>query len=216
MQGRNRASRQLTPLATVTAPARRGATRLFVANTAPFTQGGWYKLCLRQYPFPPPSPPPSPPPPAAPVAFPVGGRRRMQATATPPATDPLVQRLSDVFSNKVLEARAAQAAEQTWGIVPPGTLAAAGIPTPAAATAAAAAAGARPLPPLLAIAAEYAPALMYTHWLEDGDVPPPAPSGPSAAMAAFGSLDAYLCKWPALCSSRPAAAEAGWAPHTAA
>lgn len=101
-----------------------------------------------------------------------------------------VQNLTSMFSNPVLQATAATAAENIWRIVPRGTLGRAGSPTPAAAVAAAAAAGAKPLPPLLLKAAEYAAASIYTHMLEDGDIPLP----PRPAMAVGGTIDAYLCE----------------------
>ena len=103
------------------------------------------------------------------------------AVASPSSA--LVRNLTTMFSNPVLQATAAAAAENIWSIVPRGTLArAGGVPTPAV--------GARPLPPLLLKAAEYAPASLFSHMLEDGDVALP----PRPALAAFGTIDAYLCE----------------------
>lgn len=144
-----------------------------VDNTSAFQPGQWYKLGIAQNPVA-----------GAPTT----------AAATPSSS--LVSSLTSMFSNPVLQAVAAAAAENIWGIVPRGTLGRAGTPTPAAAVAAAAAAGAKPLPPLLIKAAEYAAASMYTHMLEDGDIPLP----PRTAMAAGGTIDAYLCEcWAVSC-----------------
>lgn len=144
-----------------------------VDNTSAFQPGQWYKLGIAQNPVA-----------GAPTT----------AAATPSSS--LVSSLTSMFSNPVLQAVAAAAAENIWGIVPRGTLGRAGTPTPAAAVAAAAAAGAKPLPPLLIKAAEYAAAAMYTHMLEDGDIPLP----PRTAMAAGGTIDAYLCEcWAVSC-----------------
>ena len=140
---------------------------LQVNDTSALRTGQWYKVAIAQNPLP-------------------GGPT--VAAATPSSA--LVSSLSTMFSNPVLQATAAAAAENVWGIVPPGTLARAGTPTPAAAMAAAAAAGAKPLPKLLLKAAEYAPASLYSHMLDDGDIPLP----PRPAMAAGGTIDAYLCE----------------------
>ncbi len=140
---------------------------LQVNYTSALQAGQWYKLGIAQKPFP-------------------GGPT--VAAAAPSSS--LVGSLTNMFSNPVLQAVAATAAESIWSIVPPGTLARAGSPTPAAAVAAAAAAGTKPLPPLLIKSAEYAPALLYTHMLADGEVALP----PRPAMAAGGTIDAYLCE----------------------
>lgn len=66
IQGKNKASRVATPIATVNVEARRGGTRLYVSNSASFVVGEWYKLALRQTPPPPPPPSPPPPPPSPP------------------------------------------------------------------------------------------------------------------------------------------------------
>ena len=136
-------------------------TPVQVNSTSAFRPGQWYKLGIAQNPFP-------------------GGPT--VAVASPSSA--LVRNLTTMFSNPVLQATAAAAAENIWSIVPRGTLArAGGVPTPAV--------GARPLPPLLLKAAEYAPASLFSHMLEDGDVALP----PRPALAAFGTIDAYLCEY---------------------
>ena len=149
-----------------------------VDNTSAFRPGQWYKLGIAQNPAQ-----------GAPTT----------AAAIPSST--LVRNLTSMFSNPELQATAAAAAENVWRIVPRGTLGRAGSPTPAAAVAAAAAAGAKPLPPLLLKAAEYAAASIYTHMLEDSGTPLP----PRPAMAVGGTIDAYLCE-----CSRPEGRRAGW------
>ena len=135
-------------------------TPLQVNSTSTFRPGQWYKLGIAQNPFP-------------------GGPT--VAVANPSSS--LIRNLTTMFSNPVLQATAAAAAENMWSIVPRGTLArAGGVPTPAV--------GARPLPPLLLKAAEYAPASLFSHMLEDGDVVLP----PRPALAALGTIDAYLCE----------------------
>ncbi|KAI7841528.1 hypothetical protein COHA_004699 [Chlorella ohadii] len=165
MQGNNKASKDAKKLAWVNGRSGRGDRRIYVNDTSALQAGQWYKLGIAQKPFP-------------------GGPT--VAAAAPSSS--LVGSLTNMFSNPVLQAVAAAAAENIWSIVPPGTLGRAGSPTPAAAVAAAAAAGTKPLPPLLIKSAEYAPALLYTHMLADGEVALP----PRPAMAAGGTIDAYL------------------------
>ncbi len=142
-------------------------------DTSALQAGQWYKLAIAQNPF--------------------AGGPTVAAAASTGTSSTLIRNLTNMFSNPVLQATAAAAAENRWRIVPPGTLAAvAGTPTPAVAAAAAAAAGAKPLPSLLLKAAEYAPALLYSHMLEDGAVQVAA--RPTLAMAVDNTIDAYLCE----------------------
>lgn len=104
-------------------------------------------------------------------------------------------KIANMFSQPMLELYAASAAEELWGIVPRGTMEAAGV----ANAAAAAAATPEPLPPLLLAGAKYAPSLMYTHWMEEQAAQrqvEAAATGSAdrvqAAMSFDGSLDAYL------------------------
>ncbi|KAI7841529.1 hypothetical protein COHA_004700 [Chlorella ohadii] len=171
IDGTSRTSSNAKKLAWVNRRSWRGDRRIYVNDTSALQAGQWYKLAIAQNPFP--------------------GGPTVAAAASTGTSSTLIRSLTSMFSNPVLQATAAAAAENRWRIVPPGTLAAvAGTPTPAVAAAAAAAAGAKPLPSLLLKAAEYAPALLYTHMLEDGAVQVAA--RPTLAMAVDNTIDAYL------------------------
>lgn len=165
MDGNSKTSTNARKLAWVNRRSWRGERRIYVNDTSALQAGQWYKLAIAQNAFP--------------------GGPTVAAAAAGSSSSNLVRNLTTMFSNPVLQATAAAAAEDRWRIVPPGTLAtAAGTSKPIVAAAA------KPLPSLLLKAAEYAPALLYSELLESGAVQVAA--RPTVAMAVDNTIDAYL------------------------